>query len=506
MTSVTAILGVTVLTLVVTTLVGIRHSRGNIETVEALVTADNTAGIPSLSASLIASVLGTWVLFNPPEATVEFGGVTATLGYAVGLALPLALFASVGVRIRELVPHGHSVTEFVLARYGRVMYLVVLVVSASYMFVFLTVELTAIAAVLAIVGGIPPPVTAGTIGLFVLAYTGYGGLIASIVTDTVQTLVLLPLLLIGFGGFLTVLGGPPTIYERVLATDPALLSVTTSGVEFCVYIALALVGATVLNQGIWQRVYAAEDTQTVRRGFALAAFAVVPAIFLSGLFGLGAAGFGLAEHGGHTAFFSVLLAAAPSWLVVVVVAIAVLLVMTSADTLLSGLASLALRELPRIVESVESGGGNHDRDELLAVRALTALFAVAAIALASLQFDEIYMLLMVDLLSAATFVPVVVGLYTGEVPQWGAVAASVLGFAAGSAVNPTFQAIWGAVLPAWSLATLPTPSFTASFLLAVSCSAVVTGVAAVVSEKTIDLGRLERNLKRLGEESGGQPE
>lgn len=503
MISTSVTLGVTTLALLATTAVGISYSRGQIETLEEFVSARDTAGVASVTASLVATALGTWVLFSPAEAGVEFGGVTAVFGYAVGMGVPLAVFAVVGVRIRRLVPHGHAVTEFVLARYGRVMYLVVLVVSAAYMFVFLAVELVSIAGALAIVADVPPPVTAGLVGVFVFAYTGYGGIVASIVTDTAQTLVLLPLLVVSFAAIILATGGADTIYAHVVAVDSALLSLTNGdGLQFGLYVGIALLGANVLNQGLWQRVYAAENDRTVRLAFAAGGVAVVPVVLLSGLFGLAAAGFGLAEHGGHAAFFRVALATGPEWAVLLAVVVAVLLVMTSADSLLSALASLALQDLPRVVDRFEPSKGDHDEAELLAARLITGLFAAAAVIVGAVQPSEIRLFLVADLFSAATFVPVLVGAYTGEVPEWGAVTAAVGGSAVASALDPAFRSLWEMLAPASVLASLPAPSFTHSFAVAVAASVALTGLSAAVSREAVDLDRLERRVDRLDPESG----
>jgi hypothetical protein len=68
---------------------GVWAARGRVTTLEALVSTPDTTGVTPLTASLIASAIGTWVLFSPGEAAVDFGGLTAVLSYALGLALPL---------------------------------------------------------------------------------------------------------------------------------------------------------------------------------------------------------------------------------------------------------------------------------------------------------------------------------------------------------------------------------------------------------------------------------
>ncbi len=170
-------------------------------------------------------------------------------GYAIGSAIPLLLFIPVGARIREVMPAGHSLTEFAYARFGSGMYLLVLLVSVFYMFIFLAAEMTGIAGALALVADVPLWQTSLLIGGFVLVYTTYGGLLASIVTDTVQTLVILPLLAVGFGGALLSLGGTSEFHATVVSADPTLLDPGFGpGLKFGLYVAFALLGANMLNQ------------------------------------------------------------------------------------------------------------------------------------------------------------------------------------------------------------------------------------------------------------------
>ncbi|WP_455583672.1 sodium:solute symporter family transporter, partial [Halogeometricum borinquense] len=195
MVSSTIALALTVATLVIFTGIGVWFSRGKVESVEDLITARNATGEGQMSATLIASVMGVWILLSAPEAGALYG-IAAVIGYGIGEAVPMLAYSRLGPRIRELIPEGHSLTEYAYARYGGAMYAFVIVVSVLYMFVFLAAELTGISLALNHVAGIPQWQTAVLVGGFVLLYTGYGGLRASIFTDTIQTMVILPLLVL----------------------------------------------------------------------------------------------------------------------------------------------------------------------------------------------------------------------------------------------------------------------------------------------------------------------
>ncbi|MDY6818185.1 MAG: sodium:proline symporter [Halobacteriales archaeon] len=486
-------LGVTVITLLVFTALGVWYSRGRVETIEDFLTARNTTGSGMTTATLIASGMGAWILFSPAEAGAAFGGLPAVVGYALGSAVPLWLFISVGTRIRDLIPEGHSLTEYVFARYGPWMYTYVLIITIFYMFIFLSAEMTGIAGALGLVAGIPNWQTATLIGLFVLIYTGYGGLVASIFTDTIQTLVILPLLALGFAGAILSLGGTGAIYQSVVESQPQLLNPGyVPGVKFGIYVIFAIMGANMFNQGQWQRVFAAEDTDTVRRSFALAGVTVIPMIFLAGLFGLAAAGMGLTEEGSASvAFFLVLNEAFPAWITLVVVILAVLLVMSTADTLFNAIASIVTADLPRLLEDPSQNTLSR------AARLLTLVVAIAAVFVGTQGYSVLTLFLLADLLAAASFIPFLHGLYSSHATEWGALVASLVGLVIGLAYFPTLRNIIAAISVIGGL--LPAPSFLWSFLGATVVSGVLTVVFARVTVTQFDLNALDREIRRLDE-------
>lgn len=502
MVSTALALGITIVTVAAFTLVGLLAARGRVRSVEDFIAARGTIGRGTMTATVVASIMGAWILFSPAEAGAAFGGLPAIMGYAIGSAIPLLLFVPIGRRIRQVMPSGHSLTEFAYARYGTAMYLFVLVVSVFYMFIFLAAEMTGIAAALAFVAGVPLWQTSLLIGGFVLVYTAYGGLVASIVTDTVQTLVILPLLAIGFAGALFALGGTGEVHATTIATNPNLLDPGFGpGVAFGVFVAFAILGANMLNQGMWQRVYAADTDTSLRYGFGIAAIVVIPMVLLAGLFGIAAAALGLTEPGtASIAFFLVLEAVFPPWVTLVVVILAILLVMSSADTLFNAIASVVTADLARIVETADQ------RTLWVAGRALTVAVAIGAIIIGAQGYSVLELFLTADLLAAAVFVPFLAGLYTSRLSGTGAITASLAGMVVGIAYFPLFHApliglpVIGGLVPA--------PSFLVAFVGATVVSAIVTALAAFVGRADVDLDTIDREIRALDDPiaDGGTPQ
>jgi Na+/proline symporter len=493
MVSAAIVLGLTAATVLVFTGIGLFAARGRIDSVETYISARDSAGSGTLAATVIASMMGVWILLSPAEAGAAFGGLPAVLGYAIGSAIPLVLFIPVGARIREVMPAGHSLTEFAYARFGSGMYLLVLLVSVFYMFIFLAAEMTGIAGALALVADVPLWQTSLLIGGFVLVYTTYGGLLASIVTDTVQTLVILPLLAVGFGGALLSLGGTSEFHGTVVSADPTLLDPGFGpGLEFGLYVAFALLGANMLNQGVWQRVYAADGERALRRGLGIAAVVVVPMLLLAGLFGIAAAGLGLTETGSASiAFFLVVAEAFPTWVTLAIVVLAVLLVMSSADTMFNAIASVVTADLARLLDDPDQ------RTLWLGGRGLTVAVALAAMFIGAQGYSVLQLFLTADLLAAGVFVPFLAGLYTERLTGPGALVSGIAGLLVGFIYFPSLRGLVAAVPGVGGL--LPAPSFLIAFAGATLVSAVLTVAATVLGGADADLDALGREVRALDE-------
>lgn len=340
MVSSTLALGLTVATLVIFTGVGIWFSRGRVDSVEDLITARNSTNEGRTTATLIASVMGVWILLSAPEAGALYG-IAAVIGYGIGEAIPMFAYSKLGPRIREVIPEGHSLTEYAYARYGGGMYAFVIVVSVLYMFVFLAAELTGISLALYYVAGVPQWQTAILVGGFVLLYTGYGGLRASIITDTIQLLVILPLLVVAVATVIVSLGGPSGVYEGIVTTDATLLDPGfVPGLRFGAALVFAILGAELLNQTWWQRIYAADGSDTVKQGFRTATVANGLILGLATLLGIIAVGnadvvtqIGSENYNAGVAFFVLLDGTVAEWVVLVVVLLALVLVMSTVDSL-----------------------------------------------------------------------------------------------------------------------------------------------------------------------------
>ncbi|MFB6109371.1 MAG: sodium:proline symporter [Halodesulfurarchaeum sp.] len=500
-------LGLAVVTLGGFTALGIWVSRGRVNSVEDFISARDSAGEGRMTATLIASIMGVWILLSAPEAGALYG-IAAVVGYGVGEAAPMLVYSKLGPRIREVIPEGHSLTEYAYVRYGGAMYAFVIGVSVLYMFVFLAAELTGIAQAFQFVAEVPRWQTAVLVGGFVLIYTGYGGLRASIFTDTVQTLLILPLLVASVAAVVLTLGGAGAVHRGIMATNRTLLDPTyLPGIRFGIALVFAILGAELVNQTWWQRIYAAEDGRTVERSFRTATVASGLALLVATLLGVIAVGNAAVDTSGAgynagIAFFVLLEGAFGEWIVLAVLLLALALVVSTADTLFNALSSLVTADLPRLLAEPD------DRTLRLGARVLTIVVAVAAILVSLHAKSVLRLFFLADLLGAAIGFPLVYGLFSTRLSGRGALLSSLLGLSVGSAffrfpfgVHHTLDSALGGLLPA------PDPTYLLPFAGAFFVSTGTTLIAATVSSANFDLDRLSREIRRLDEPQpdGGQP-
>ncbi len=474
---------VAALTMAAFSAAGLFYSRRARVALEAFVSARGTASGTVAMATMVASVMGAWILFSPAEAAT-WAGLVALIGYGIGQAAPVLAFLVLGPRMRRLMPEGHSLTEFVWHRYGRAMYGFAVAIIVLYMFTFLAAEMGAIARAIRLITDAPLLLTLVLVSGATLLYTVYGGLKATIFTDNIQFALIVPLLIVAFVAVVAQLGGWGASFDSVRAERPELLSLTHQpGIEFGITLIIAVLAANLFHQGYWQRVYAARSERDLRIGFTAAGVLIVPMLIGAGIFGLWAVGQGAADTPAIS-LFALVLDVMPAWAVVVVMVLAIVLVMSSMDTLLNGLASTFASDLPRLQPALRGGA-------LLArSRVVTALLIAPALIVGFLFDSVLYLFLIADLVCAGAMVPVFLGLYARRLSGRAALASSLVGIAVGAAFFPTKSLAgwwtWGGLTDAWHI--LASGNTLASFGAAVV-------VSTVVALGFLVAGRLQRGAE-----------
>ena len=458
-------------------LAGLLYTRGKKLTIEDYTTARRSVNLWTAIASLIAASMGAWILFSPAEAAVT-NGITALIGYSIGSASAVFIFAWIGVRIRSLMPEGHTITEYIFHRYGKLMYAIVLLTAVFYMSVFLAAELTGIALAGKMVFNIPLVYTAFIVGITTLVYTAIGGFKASIFTDRIQSIVIMPLIAIIFLSSLSFLGGFDNVIEKTNDANPALFNPGyMPGIEFALTLVIAIVGAELFNQSNWQRVYSPKTVTIMRHSFLIAGLIVALIIFTVGFFGFFAVAFDAAQNP-SVALFTFLLETTPRWILLTAMVLGIALVMSTINALLNGLVTLFTIDLARLKPKIT-------HKSLVGIgRWFTVVLAGLAILVSTRGYSVLYLFLVADLVCVGVAFPAFYGMYAKRFNGTAALIASLIGILAGAYF-------------------FPDPAFTRgnlfySFLAALIASSLLS-VGLGLFGKKFDFNLLRKNVSELKE-------
>ncbi len=279
------------------------------------------------------------------------------------------------------------------------------------------------------------PGTAGAVfaTLVFIAYTALSGLWAVALTDFIQIIigsigiflaVVLGLVKVGgISGLKTALDGmsglpqPPEEYFSLTSLGPSLLALTL----------IATVMYTLIGQDFYQRIFAAKDEGTARKGAVYAGILLMALSVLPALAGMLA----VALSGNPEAVIDSPKTAVPRLVIsvfggtvgAIFVAAVLAAIMSTADSLLSAATSHIVKDF------YEGILGEGDEKKLLRLSVLTTL-AVGLLSLgAALAIQGIVELLIYsyDVYTSGVFVPLVLGLYWKRATREGALAGMVTG-------------------------------------------------------------------------------
>ena len=386
---------------------------------DSYLSARGTQNSLRIGLSLFASGMGIWILFGPSEVGY-YGGFWDVVGYALSASTPFLLLAYVGPMIRQQLPDGVTLADYVRMRIGRPMQIYVGLISVAYMFTFLFAEFTAIGKAMEILGDMDPLIPMMAVGAVTAAYTAYGGLPASLRTDRWQAWVVIwlivILLLILFGGDLGSLISDAKAYNPEDDWSIGSMSYMDSFSSGLALI-IAITAAEMFSQGNWQRAWASEDDEALKRGALLAAGLVLPLVFVMGVLGTVVAGQGAVDDP-STAFFN-LIDDAHILLIAAFVVLGIALVCSSVDTLQNAIVASISRDL--------ADGGMDLKQARIVTLAMIPVAIYLASTIDALSVFKIF--LVADLLATATVLPVFLTLW-GRINSQAALAGAICGLLA----------------------------------------------------------------------------
>jgi Na+/proline symporter len=422
----------TSLTLVITislifVIFGIDHSK-KFQGINNYLTANRNIGLFSLTTSLVASALGAWILFGPASAST-WGGIGAVIGYALGTGFPMIFLIYLGKKIRKDFPKGSSLIEYMRQKFGKSLFKLILLMTIFYMFIFLCAEVTAVAVLINYISGTDLWITALIVIISTLTYTLYGGLRASIFTDNIQMFVIGILLLITIS-YITLFSGDSFSFSFIESKNPQLLSSSyipsyTAGLTFFI----AVAATNLFHQGNWQRVYAAKNYETLKKGLIISFLIIVPIVFLMGFIGMVSFSIDPANRP-DLGFFTLLLKDQTELLSLLIIVLGLALTISTVDTLVNAISSLF------VVDGKATFNFDKKTDYLKLSKYFIIAISVVVFFVASKGFDILYLFLLADLFCCAFVLTVFYSFYNKKINEKTAYISILVGLIAGFLMFP----------------------------------------------------------------------
>ena len=458
-------------------------SRKRDESAEGFVVADRSVGLGLGAASILATWTAGSSLYIPAQCGYRYG-VAGPLIWSLGGVLMLCAFLPVVPRIRAILPEGHTLPEYLGARFGTAVHLLV-----TLKFLLLTpVGLYFQLAVPAYLVSTFSPLSFETglllVGAIVTSYTLISGLKASILTDYIQFamisllgIVIAPVVFHRSGGAPALAAALPSLGEKgSVFSRSALLML---GVPFLIQ---SLSCAFALPY-LWQRVWAIKRSQ-LRGAFLAAGIGWFPYSLAFGTFGVLALAYGISSQAGEGNDICPLVAARylPPGLALAFVVVVISAAASTCDSFLSAFSSIAMTDVWRRYIRPAAA----DAELLLVGRVAMVVCMAAGIRIAVAQFEFIEMIWIMGAINSGMIPPLVASLWWPRVGPVGFIAGTLLGGAAGIAAN--------------ILTRGASPLYAAFGLLTALCvGAAVCAICALLVDKgRFDFASLRQRVGRLG--------
>ena len=411
---------------VVFTLLGIFYSRKN-QNLNNYLLAGKSVGVFSLTASLVSSALGAWILFGPASAAT-WGGIGSVIGYSLGTAFPLFILIYLGKIFRKKYSNCKTLIEVIRKKFGHKLFKLILFLSIFYMLIFLIAEVTAVSILIKYISGTDLWITAFIIILSSLFYTLYGGLRASILTDNIQFVILIILLIVIFN-FLITQNSSEFNLSFIKLNKPNLLSLDylpnfTAGLTFFI----AVAATNLFHQGNWQRVYAAKNDEVLKKSLFFSFLIIIPIVFLMGFSGL----ISVSSNNDvipDLAFFSLLIKNHTLGLSIVIILLSISLTISSIDTLINAISSLIIVDGNKLLKFK----GNYFKLS----KYIIILLSLIAFYIASKGLSILYLFLLADLFCCSAVLTVFAGFYNKSLTEKNAYISIIFGLIIGLLFFPS---------------------------------------------------------------------
>ena len=248
--------------------------------------SENVLGI---SLSFYASGMGLWILTSPAEVA-WWGLGYDVIGYAISAATPFLLLYFLGPKIAKLTPDGATLPQFIQIRYGRKAQIIVSLIAIIYMSAFLVAEFASINFLFPSIANVSGLRVMIFVGVFTYTYLKKSGFKASYVTDKLQGVAIVVLLIVLFSLWFS-----QNSFSEIISysKQAGLTTFETFSLKSALAVILAVTAAEIFSQGYWQRTFSAKNETTIKKASLISATGAFITILILGVAGDVGAGKGL---------------------------------------------------------------------------------------------------------------------------------------------------------------------------------------------------------------------
>lgn len=378
----------------------------------------------------------TWAMAVMMSAAMTYNfGLSGLWWFTVPNGLAVIAIIPFAKQLREKMPHGYTIGEFVNSRFNGMKFARI-VVTLGLIFgslIEIIINLKGTSLVISTVFGMNQLTVATVAIVIVLVYSMTGGLWASISTSTLTTLFITVPASVVIVAVLGHLGGAAPIWNEVSSRGQELLSITRADVPsaFGITLALGLLTATLAGQSFWQVVWGLKKKE-VGRTFLWAGAWFYPIPICLGILGLVgiALNVDLVNDLGNDAAavgpFVISHIGLPNWLIYAYVFVILSACYSTMDSALSSLSSIAA------VDVVKPFAPNVSENKLLQfTRASMLIAALVALLVVLSGVDFVTIVLTTYAIRTAILVPLMLSIFWPKMTAsgfvWGTVLAIVIG-------------------------------------------------------------------------------
>lgn len=264
-----------------------KYLHENANSTETFSVANRTVKTPLTTSAVYSS--WSWATELLWSCTMVYNyGIQASFYFGAGLAVQIAVMATIGIHAKKKVPHAHTAWEIVLLRYGKANHILYMILGlVNNLLSCSSMILGAAGAISIIAGNLHIVASTMLIPFGVLLYTVVGGLKATFLTDFVHTLILLLVLCYINTAVLSSeqIGGLSGLYDKLVEYDSiryikgnykgsSLTGKSQGAIFFGLILTAGNFGLTVLDSSFWQKTFSADVRSTVP-GYLIASVLIV---------------------------------------------------------------------------------------------------------------------------------------------------------------------------------------------------------------------------------------